>query len=47
MADQATFEVEVLTPEGEVFRGDAVQLSTRTVVGEVGIWPTTYRSWPA
>lgn len=37
MADQATFEVEVLTPEGEVFRGDAVQLSTRTVVGEVGI----------
>lgn len=37
MADQATFEVEVLTPEGEVFRGEAVQLSTRTVEGEVGI----------
>lgn len=37
MAGQATFEVEVLTPEGEVFRGDAVQLSTRTVLGEIGI----------
>ena len=37
MAAQATFEVEVLTPEGEVFRGEAVQLSTRTVEGEVGI----------
>jgi len=37
LAAQATFEVEVLTPEGEVFRGEAVQLSTRTVEGEVGI----------
>ncbi len=27
----------MLTPEGEVFRGEAVQLSTRTVEGEVGI----------
>jgi F-type H+-transporting ATPase subunit epsilon len=30
-------EAEVLTPEGEVFSGDLVQLSTRTAVGEVGI----------
>ena len=37
MAGETTFEVEVLTPEGEVFRGEAVQLSTRTVEGEVGI----------
>ena len=37
MAGEATFEVEVLTPEGEVYRGEAVQLSTRTVEGEVGI----------
>ncbi len=32
-----TFAVEVLTPEGEVFNGEVVQLSTRTMVGEVGI----------
>ena len=30
-------EARVLTPEGEVFSGDLVQLSTRTAVGEVGI----------
>jgi F-type H+-transporting ATPase subunit epsilon len=30
-------EAQVLTPEGEVFNGDLVQLSTRTSVGEVGI----------
>jgi F-type H+-transporting ATPase subunit epsilon len=30
-------EAEVLTPEGEVFKGELVQLSTRTTVGEVGI----------
>jgi F-type H+-transporting ATPase subunit epsilon len=30
-------EAQVLTPEGEVFNGDLVQLSTRTAVGEVGI----------
>jgi F-type H+-transporting ATPase subunit epsilon len=29
--------VEVLTPEGEVFKGDVVQVSTRTAVGEIGI----------
>ena len=27
----------MLTPEGEVFNGELVQLSTRTAVGEVGI----------
>ena len=32
-----SFTVEVLTPEGEVYRGEIVQLSTRTVVGEIGI----------
>jgi F-type H+-transporting ATPase subunit epsilon len=35
--DRHTLEAEVLTPEGEVFSGELVQLSTRTSVGEVGI----------
>ncbi len=30
-------DVEVLTPEGEVYAGEVHQLSTRTEVGEVGI----------
>ena len=30
-------DVEVLTPEGEVFKGEVRQLSTRTEVGEIGI----------
>lgn len=30
-------EAEVLTPEGEVFRGELFQVSTKTVVGELGI----------
>jgi F-type H+-transporting ATPase subunit epsilon len=33
----SSFEVEVLTPEGEVFGGEVRQLSTRTAVGEIGI----------
>ena len=33
----ATFKVEVLTPEGEVFNGEVRQVSTRTAVGELGI----------
>src|SRR5215218_4313233 len=38
MADDARrLEAQVLTPEGEVFNGELVQLSTRTSVGEVGI----------
>lgn len=36
-ADHDTLEAQVLTPEGEVFSGELVQLSTRTNVGEVGI----------
>jgi F-type H+-transporting ATPase subunit epsilon len=30
-------QAQVLTPEGQVFEGELVQLSTRTTVGEVGI----------
>ena len=37
MAGENTFTVEVLTPEGEVFNGEVVQVSTRTVVGEIGV----------
>lgn len=37
MAAEHTFEVEVLTPEGEVFNGEVRQVSTRTTLGEVGI----------
>jgi len=37
VADHPKFQVQVLTPEGEVFDGEVEQLSTRTSVGEVGI----------
>jgi F-type H+-transporting ATPase subunit epsilon len=38
MADgRDTFEAQVLTPEGEVFSGELVQVTTRTTAGEVGI----------
>lgn len=38
MADRDhTLHAQVLTPEGLVFEGDVVQLSTRTVVGEIGV----------
>jgi F-type H+-transporting ATPase subunit epsilon len=37
LAGETTFSVEVLTPEGEVFSGDVVQLSTKTVGGELGV----------
>jgi F-type H+-transporting ATPase subunit epsilon len=37
MAAEHEFEVEVLTPEGEVFNGEVRQVSTRTAVGEIGI----------
>lgn len=37
MADEHKLSVEVLTPEGPVFEGDVVQVSTRTAVGEIGI----------
>ena len=31
------FTVEVLTPEGEVFNDDVVQISTKTAIGSIGI----------
>jgi len=37
LAGESTFTVEVLTPEGEVFNGEVIQLSTRTVTGEIGV----------
>jgi F-type H+-transporting ATPase subunit epsilon len=37
MAAEHSFEVEVLTPEGEVFSGEVRQVSTRTAGGEIGI----------
>lgn len=37
MADQHTFQTQILTPEGEIFDGEVVQVSTRTAVGEIGI----------
>ena len=33
----ATFPVEVLTPEGEVYSGDVEMVSTRTETGSIGI----------
>jgi F-type H+-transporting ATPase subunit epsilon len=36
-AERDRLEAQVLTPEGEVFSGELIQLSTRTSVGEVGI----------
>jgi F-type H+-transporting ATPase subunit epsilon len=35
--DEHSFDVQVLTPEGEVFNGDVKQVSTRTATGEIGI----------
>jgi F-type H+-transporting ATPase subunit epsilon len=37
LAAEHMLDVEVLTPEGEVFKGEVRQLSTRTEVGEIGI----------
>jgi F-type H+-transporting ATPase subunit epsilon len=37
LAGEHQFDVEVLTPEGEVFSGEVRQISTRTAVGEIGI----------
>ena len=37
MAAEHMIDVEVLTPEGEVWAGEARQVSTRTEVGEIGI----------
>jgi F-type H+-transporting ATPase subunit epsilon len=35
--DSKTFRAEVLTPNGKGFEGEAFQISSRTMVGEVGI----------
>ncbi|HEY5430679.1 MAG TPA: ATP synthase F1 subunit epsilon [Solirubrobacteraceae bacterium] len=37
MADHATFQVEVLTPDGEVFADEVQMISTRTAVGSIGV----------
>jgi F-type H+-transporting ATPase subunit epsilon len=37
MAAEHMVDVEVLTPEGEVWEGEARRVSTRTEVGEIGI----------
>jgi F-type H+-transporting ATPase subunit epsilon len=37
LAGESTFEVEILTPEGEVWGGEVRQVSTRTAAGEIGI----------
>jgi F-type H+-transporting ATPase subunit epsilon len=37
LAGESRFEVEILTPEGEVFSGEVRQVSTRTAGGEIGI----------
>jgi F-type H+-transporting ATPase subunit epsilon len=37
MAAEHMVDVEVLTPEGEVWSGEARQVSTRSEVGELGI----------
>src|SRR5215203_2975181 len=37
MAAEHMVDVEVLTPEGEVWSGEARQVSTRTEAGEIGI----------
>jgi F-type H+-transporting ATPase subunit epsilon len=37
LASESKFEVEILTPEGEVFNGEVSQVSTRTAGGEIGI----------
>jgi len=37
MAAERMVDVEILTPEGEVWSGEARQVSTRTEVGEIGI----------
>jgi F-type H+-transporting ATPase subunit epsilon len=37
VAAEHMVDVEVLTPEGEVFNGEVKQVSTRTEVGEIGI----------
>jgi F-type H+-transporting ATPase subunit epsilon len=37
MAEKTKFAVEVLTPDGEVFNDEIIQISTRTAIGSIGI----------
>jgi F-type H+-transporting ATPase subunit epsilon len=37
MAEHAKFQVEVLTPEGEVFNDEVQMISTKTAVGSIGV----------
>jgi len=38
MADeQHKLQAQILTPEGKVYEGEAYQVSTRTVIGEIGV----------
>ena len=37
MPPETKFPVEVLTPEGEVFNDEVVQISTKTAIGSIGI----------
>jgi F-type H+-transporting ATPase subunit epsilon len=37
MAEHSKFPVEVLTPDGEVFAGDVQMISTKTVIGSIGV----------
>src|ERR1700761_9287215 len=37
MAEHATFPVEVLTPDGEVFAEEVQMVSTKTTIGSIGI----------
>ena len=45
MAAERKLEAEVLTPEGEVFKGE-LQMLDPTAVGEVGSLPSTSRWSP-
>jgi F-type H+-transporting ATPase subunit epsilon len=37
MADHEKFQVEVLTPEGEVFSDEVQMVSTKTTIGSIGV----------
>jgi F-type H+-transporting ATPase subunit epsilon len=37
MAERSKFQVEVLTPEGEVFNEEVQMISTKTTVGSIGV----------
>src|ERR1700733_12339770 len=37
MAEHAKFQVEVLSPDGEVFAEEVQMISTKTVIGSIGV----------